>query len=139
MLWLELPHVLRWGVLRNAPPRELIESALRGEGRRLKSPSVIAPVLATVTAVSSIACCLPFGIAAALGSIGLSFYLEKHRGIVLTVATALLLVQIWQLDKQRRTFGKISAAAKVMFGISAFVVVLMIVAPNQVALALSSL
>ena len=57
------------GNLRNAPPRELIESAIRREDRIPKLPTAIAPVLAMITALASIACCLPFGIAAALGSI----------------------------------------------------------------------
>ncbi|HEY1216781.1 MAG TPA: DUF2703 domain-containing protein, partial [Bryobacteraceae bacterium] len=127
------------GKLRNAPPRELIESAIRRDSRTAKLPTAIAPILATITALASIACCLPFGIAAALGSIGLSFYLEKHRGIVLTIATALLLLQVWQLYRQRKRFGKTSTVGKVVLGFSAIVVLVMIVAPDQVALALSRL
>ena len=55
------------------------------------------------------------------------------------MATALLLLQVWQLYRQRKTFGKTSTVGKVMLGFSAIVVLVMIVAPNQIALAFSKL
>ena len=127
------------GRLKNVPSTEMIESALRRERERPSTSSVLTPLFTITAAVSSVACCLPFGIAGVLGSIGLSFYLEKHRWIVLSIAILSLALQALQLYRQRERFGKASTSGKVLLGIAGAIVAAMILAPDQIALLFTKL
>jgi hypothetical protein len=57
----------------------------------LKRGEKLAPITALVSAVSCLACCLPFGIAAAAGIAGLSVVLDGLRPYLLAISGRLLL------------------------------------------------
>lgn len=67
-----------------------------------------APVAAAVAALSTLACCLPLGIAGAAGALGLSVVLSSLRPWLIAVAVILLAVGVFQLYRGRE--AAISAA-----------------------------
>src|SRR5208337_765318 len=60
----------------------------------------LAPVAAVVSALFCMACCLPFGIAAAAGTAGLGLVLEPIRPYLMAVSGALILFGVWQLYRR---------------------------------------
>jgi cytochrome bd-type quinol oxidase subunit 2 len=65
-------------------------------------------VAAVLSALATVACCLPFGIAGVLAAVGLSVPLERARPWLLALASLLLLaslVQMVRLRRQCRTCG----------------------------------
>ena len=69
----------------------------------MKHGEKLAPLTAVVSAASCLACCLPFGIAAAAGAAGLSVVLDGLRPYLLGISGALLAFGIWQLYRSRGT------------------------------------
>ena len=93
----------------------------------------MAPVAAVVSAISCMACCLPFGIAAAAGTAGLSVVLEPVRPYLMAASGVLILFGVWQLYRGGRTCRRRSRASLVVFWTCAAVVVAMILMPQLVA------
>jgi len=93
----------------------------------------LAPVAAVVSAISCMACCLPFGIAAAAGTAGLSVVLEPVRPYLMAASGVLMLFGVWQLYRGGRTCRRRSRASPVVFWTCAAVVVAMILMPQLVA------
>src|ERR1700693_6630003 len=58
---------------------------------------------AVIGAFTSIACCLPFGIAAALGAAGVGLALEPFRGWLIGLSVVLLAFGLWQLYRSKGT------------------------------------
>jgi len=85
------------------------------------------------------ACCLPFGIAAAAGSVGLGLVLEPFRPYLMAVSAGLLLFGLWQLYRKGRTCQRRSRAGIVIFWTCAAIVIVMIVAPQFLANLLADL
>lgn len=67
----------------------------------MKHGEKLAPVAAAVSALSCLACCLPFGIAAAAGAAGLSVVLDGLRPYLLVLSGGLLVFGFWQLYRSR--------------------------------------
>jgi hypothetical protein len=85
------------------------------------------------------ACCLPFGIAAAAGTAGLSLVLEPVRPYLMAASGALILFGVWQLYRRGPSCQRRSRAAIVVFWTCAALVALMMVAPQIVANLLAGL
>jgi hypothetical protein len=105
----------------------------------VKHTEKLAPVAAVASAISCMACCLPFGIAAAAGSAGLGLVLEPLRPYLMAVSGGLLLFGLWQLYRGGRTCQRRSRASLAIFWTCAAVVVAMIVAPQFLANLLADL
>lgn len=99
----------------------------------------LAPVAAVASALSCMACCLPFGIAAAAGSAGLGMVLEPFRPYLMAVSAGLLLFGLWQLYRKGRTCQRRSRASVAIFWVCAAIVTTMIVAPQFFANLLADL
>ena len=99
----------------------------------MKHGEKLAPVAALVSALSCLACCLPFGIAAALGAAGLSIVLDALRPYLLAVSAALLLFGLWQLYRSRGTCQRRTRTTLAVFWTCAVIVVSVALVPQFVA------
>jgi len=59
----------------------------------------LTPVAAAMSAVATLACCLPLGVAGAVGALGLSVVLERLRPWLISLAVILLGVSALQMYK----------------------------------------
>ena len=105
----------------------------------MKHAEKFAPVAAVIGALSSMACCLPFGIAAAAGTAGLGLVLEPVRPYLMAASGALILFGVWQLYRRGTSCARRSRASIVVFWICAAVVALLMIAPQIVASFLADL
>ena len=92
----------------------------------------VTPIAAALSALASLACCLPLGIAGAVGALGLSVALEALRPWLILIAVVLLGVGFYQLLGQRKCQRR-SPLSLILFGLSATVVIAIIIFPQQVA------
>lgn len=99
----------------------------------MKHGEKLAPVAALISALSCLACCLPFGIAAAAGAAGLSVVLDSFRPALLGVSAALLLFGLWQLYRSRGACQRRTRSGIAVFWICAVVVGMVALVPQVVA------
>ena len=93
----------------------------------------LAPVAAVVSAISCMACCLPFGIAAAAGAAGLAVVLESVRPYLMAASGALILFGVWQLYRRGPSCQRRSRTSIAVFWTCAAVVAALMIAPQSVA------
>jgi hypothetical protein len=105
----------------------------------MKHSEKIAPVAALATALSTLACCLPLGIAAAAGAAGLSVVAEPLRPWLIGSSIALLVIGFTQLYRSNRTCHRRSRASLAIFWLSAIVVVAAVVFPQILSSLLADL
>jgi uncharacterized membrane protein YidH (DUF202 family) len=96
----------------------------------MKHSEKITPVAAAVSALSTIACCLPSGIAAAAGAAGLGVVVEPLRPWLIGLSVALLIVGFVQLYRSNLSCRRRSPASIAIFAISAIVVVAIVLFPQ---------
>ena len=99
----------------------------------MKHVEKVAPVMAAVTSVATIACCLPVGFAAAAVTASLSMAVAAYQPWLLGASVLLLLVGAVQLRQTQRACGARSNSSLIVFGISAVIVVLVVVFPDVTA------
>jgi type VI protein secretion system component VasK len=92
----------------------------------------LTPLAAAVSAIATLACCLPLGIAGAVGALGLSVALASLRPWLIGVAVILLGISFWQLYRGQRTCRR-SRVSLFLLGVSALVVLAVIVFPQKLA------
>ena len=63
----------------------------------------LTPVAAAMSALATLACCLPLGIAGAVGALGLSIALETLRPWLIGLAVILLGVSFYQMYRGRKS------------------------------------
>jgi hypothetical protein len=93
----------------------------------------LAPVAAAIIALATLACCLPLGIAGAVGALGLSVALESLRPWLIGLAVILLGVSSFQIYRGRKTCQRRSRLSLVLFGLSAAIVIAVIIFPQKLA------
>ena len=91
------------------------------------------PVAAVIAALSTLACCLPFGFLGAIGLAGLSVRLQTARPWLLAGAFALLAVGFLQLYRGRYQCQKRSALSLTLFWVAAAIVFLIVLFPQFIA------
>ena len=91
------------------------------------------PVAAVIAALSTLACCLPFGFLGAVGLAGLSIWAQTFRGWFLAIAVVLLVVGFVQLYRNRHQCKKRSRASVIVFWVAAAMVLLIILFPQIIA------
>ena len=96
----------------------------------MKHSEKITPVAAAVSALHTIACCLPSGIAAAAGAAGLGVVVERLRPWLVGLSIALLVLGFVQLYRSNRSCRRRSSASIAVFSISAIVVVAILLFPQ---------
>jgi uncharacterized membrane protein YidH (DUF202 family) len=104
----------------------------------MKHSEKITPVAAAVSALSTIACCLPSGIATAAGAAGLGLVVEPLRPWLVGLSIALLVLGFVQLYRSNRSCRRRSPASIAVFSISALVVVGILLFPQITAGLLAS-
>jgi hypothetical protein len=93
----------------------------------------IAPVMAAVTGLATIACCLPLGFAAAAVTTSLGMTMAAYQPWFLGASVLLLLVGAVQLRQTQRACGTRSYSSLIVFGLSAVIVVLVVLFPEVIA------
>lgn len=99
----------------------------------IKSGERVAPALAVVASLGSIACCLPFGFLAALGSAGASVFLVSLRPWLLGLALVLLVVGFLQIYRKRGSCPKRSAGSVALFWTATTLVLAILLFPQLIA------
>jgi hypothetical protein len=99
----------------------------------MKHGEKVAPVMAVVTSLAAIACCLPVGFAAAAVTASLSMAVAAYQPWFLGASVLLLLVGAVQLRQTQRACGTRSYSSIAVFGISAVIVGLVVLFPDVVA------
>src|SRR5215467_10496308 len=87
---------------------------------------------AIVTALSTLACCLPLGFVGALGLASLSFWVRQYSRWLLLASIAFLCVGSVQLYF-RKSCAKRSTASLVLFWTAVVIVILVFLFPQLVA------
>jgi len=93
----------------------------------------LAPLAAAMSALATLACCLPLGIAGAVGALGLSVALEALRPWLIGIAVILLAVGLFQLYRGQRRCQRRSPLSLILFGLSAAVVLAVMIFPQKLA------
>ncbi len=91
------------------------------------------PVAAVIAALSTLACCLPFGFLGAIGLAGASVRLQTARPWLLGGSVVLLVlgfVQLYRRGKQCRKRSRLSVA---LFWVAAAAVLLIVLFPQVIA------
>lgn len=99
----------------------------------MKHSEKIAPVAAALTGLATLACCLPVGVAAAAVTAGLSTVIEAYQPWFLGASVVLLAVGLVQLNQVQRTCSRRPYASFVVFGVSAVIVLLVVLFPQVIA------
>ena len=118
------------------PPPELIRDAVRearGNNALRRVTERAAPVAAALSALATLACCLPLGIAGAVGALGLSVALASLRPWLIGLAVVLLAVGSLQFYRGASACRRRSPLSLVLFGLSAAVVLGVVLFPQKVA------
>src|SRR5947209_20150139 len=100
---------------------------------QLRVAERLAPVAAVASALATLACCLPLGIAGAVGALGLSVALAALRPWLIGFAVILLGVGLWQMYRGRRRCQRRSPLTLILFGVSAVIVLGVMLFPQKVA------
>ena len=93
----------------------------------------LTPMAAAVSALATLACCLPLGIAGALGALGLSVALERLRPWLIGLAVILLGVSAFQMFRGQRSCQRRSRLSLVCFGLCAAIVIAVTIFPQKLA------
>ena len=99
----------------------------------MKHAEKVAPVMAAVTSLATIACCLPVGFAAAAVTASLGMAIAAYQPWFLGASMALLLVGGVQLRRTQRACGTRAYSSLIVFGLSAVIVVLVVLFPDVIA------
>jgi hypothetical protein len=94
---------------------------------------VLAPVGAAASAMTALACCLPWGIAAALGALGLSVFFARYQMEFIVLSVVLLAVGLFQMLRLRRSCRRQSRAQVALWVFGAVVVIAVVLFPQWVA------
>src|ERR1039458_376574 len=78
-------------------------SLVRMKNKGMRHSERLAPIAATLSALGALACCLPLGIAGAIGALGLSAVLASLRPWLIGAAVVLLGVGLYQLYRGQRS------------------------------------
>jgi hypothetical protein len=99
----------------------------------------LTPVAAAMSALASLACCLPLGIAGAAGALGLSVALERLRPWLISLAVILLGFSAFQMYRGQKRCQRRSRLSLICFGLCAAVVLAVIIFPQILAELLAAL
>lgn len=99
----------------------------------MKHTETIAPVAAALSALATLVCCLPVGLAAAAATASLSSVVASYRPWLLGASALLLIVGAVQLTRVRRACPTRGQASIAILGVSAAIVLLVIFFPQVLA------
>ena len=99
----------------------------------MKHAEKVAPVAAAASALATLACCLPLGIAAAAATASLGAVLSEYRPWLLAASAVLLIVGVVQLWRVQRACATRNRGSIVILALSATIVILVALFPQVVA------
>ena len=99
----------------------------------MKNAEQIAPVAAALSALTTLACCLPIAFAAGTATAGLAVDAGSYRWAFLGASVILLAVGAFQLVRVRRACKTRGSGSMVILGISAVIVLLVLAFPQVIA------
>jgi hypothetical protein len=99
----------------------------------MKHAEKAAPVAAAVTALATLVCCLPMGIAAAAATAGLAAVVAGYRLWFLGASAVLLVIGIVQLTRIQRACATRNRGSMIILGVSGTIVVLVALFPQVLA------
>lgn len=100
--------------------------------RTFRVTTTLAPVAAAVGAMATLACCLPWGIGAALGALGLSVFMSRFQAELIALSVILLGVGLIQIVRRGRSCRR-SRVEIAIWGIALAVVLAIVLFPEWVA------
>lgn len=103
------------------------------QGQEDRRKAYATPVVAILSAIGSLACCLPLAFLGALGAAGVSAVFATLRPWLLVLSAALLVVGFIQLYREGRSCRRRSIASVVVFWIAVAIVLAMLFFPQQIA------
>lgn len=101
--------------------------------KAIRISSVLTPTAAVVSALATLACCLPWGIGAALGALGLSVIFAKFQVWFLVISALLLFFGLFQVLRKGPSCTKRSRVEITLLSIAAVVVIAVVFFPQWVA------
>ena len=107
--------------------------------KAMKPSTKVMPVAAAVTALSTLACCLPLSLTAAVGIAGLSIAIEAFRNWLVSISLAFLAIGLFQFYRFKRTCRKSSRSGIVAFVLAALIVLGVYLFPQTIAVVLADL
>jgi hypothetical protein len=99
----------------------------------VKHAEKVAPVAAAASALATLACCLPLGLAAAAATASLGAVLAEYRPWLLAGSAVLLIAGGVQLSRAQRTCATRNRRSVLVLALSASIVVLVALFPQVVA------
>jgi hypothetical protein len=92
-----------------------------------------ASVAAIVSSLATMACCVPLGFAAAIGTAGVSAFLLRFRSWFLVMSVALIGVGFWQQRRAKQCAVKGRIVGQLLLWTAVAIVLAMILFPQQIA------
>ena len=99
----------------------------------MKHVEKVTPIAAAFTSVATLVCCLPMGFAAAAATASLSMVVAAYQRWFLAASVVLLIVGMVRLHRVQRTCTTRPYGSMLVFGVSAFVVLLVVLFPQVIA------
>ena len=93
----------------------------------------LTPVAAAMSAMTALACCLPWGIGAALSALGLSVFFARFQVEFIVLSVVLLGVGLIQILRRRRRCERRGGAEIALWIVAAAVVFAVVLFPERVA------
>src|SRR5262245_55501281 len=104
----------------------------------MKGTERLAPVAAALSALGTMACCLPFGFLAALGMAGIARAMSGYRVWLLLLSVIFLGVGFSQLYLGKRWCARRGRISIAIFWLSALLVIIVLLFPQLIATVLAS-
>ena len=99
----------------------------------MKHGEKIAPVMAALAGLATIACCLPMAFAAAAVTASFGMAVAPYQPWFLGLSALLLMVGAVQVRQKQRACGTRSYSSLIVFSLSAVIVLLVVVFPQVIA------
>ena len=99
----------------------------------MKHVEKVTPIAAAFTSLATLVCCLPMGFAAAAATASLSGVVAMYQRWFVGASVVLLIVGMVQLQRVQRTCATRPYGSIVVFGVSAVIVLLVVLFPQVVA------
>lgn len=99
----------------------------------MKHVEKVTPVAGALTSLATLVCCLPMGFAAAAATASLSMVVAAYQRWFFGASIVLLIVGMVQLQRVQRNCDTRPYASMIVFGVSAVIVLLVVLFPQVVA------
>ncbi len=99
----------------------------------MKHAEKVAPVAAAASALATLVCCLPVGVAAAAATASLGAIVSGYRSWFLGASALLLAIGIVQVTRVRRACGTRTPGSMVILAVSGTIVLLVALFPQVLA------